>query len=315
MHPAYSVILFTTASGAGYGLLVMLGIGAAAEWLPADRLFGFVAFAVALGAISFGLVASAFHLGRPERMWRAFSQWRSSWLSREGVIAVATYVPTGIFGIGWVILGTNHSAWSIAGLATAGFAAVTVACTAMIYRSLTTIPQWDNAWVVANYLALSIMTGAVLVNALIELTVLPAEPASGVGSIAIVVAYLIKRLYWRAIDTEKPRSTSGTATGLGRFGTVRQLIAPHTEENYVMREMGYRVARKHAAKLRTMASVAAFVLPMLCLAVQTATIRPWAAIPAGLAAVSALVGVLMERWLFFAEARHVVTLFYGAEKQ
>lgn len=314
MHPAYSVILFTTASGAGYGLLAMLGIGAAAEWLPADRLFGFVAFAVALGTVTFGLLASAFHLGRPERMWRAFSQWRSSWLSREGVVAVATYVPAGAFAIGWVILGSNQGAWAIAGLAAAGFAAVTVACTAMIYRSLATIPRWDNAWVVPNYLALAAMTGAVLLNALIEIVALPVAAATGVASVTIVVAYLMKRLYWRSIDTDKPRSTSGTATGLGRFGTVRQLEAPHTEENYVMREMGYRVARKHAAKLRTMASVAAFVLPMLCLAIQTATIRPWAAVPAGLAAVSALVGVLVERWLFFAEARHVVTLFYGAEK-
>src|SRR5271163_1030965 len=105
MHPALSVILFTTASGAGYGLLMLLGLFGALGLLPATPGFGIVAFGLALGLISFGLLASTFHLGRPERAWRAFSQWRTSWLSREGVFSVLTFLPVAVFGIGWVFFG------------------------------------------------------------------------------------------------------------------------------------------------------------------------------------------------------------------
>ena len=103
MHPAYSVIFFTTATGAGYGLLALLGVSAGFGLIDAGFWFRFVTLGLALVLISAGLLSSAAHLGRPERAWRAFSQWRSSWLSREGVASVATFVPAGLFGIGWVL--------------------------------------------------------------------------------------------------------------------------------------------------------------------------------------------------------------------
>src|SRR3712207_4420362 len=99
MHPALSVIVFTTSSGMGYGLLTLLGLGGAFGLLPAAPGFGIAAFALALGLVTAGLLSSLLHLGRPERAWRALSQWRSSWLSREGVLALATFVPAGRF---WV---------------------------------------------------------------------------------------------------------------------------------------------------------------------------------------------------------------------
>src|SRR5256885_1551665 len=113
MHPAFSVIIFTTASGAGYGLLALLGLGATLGLLPADFTFGLVAFGLALGLITGGLLSSTLHLGHPERAWRAFSQWRTSWLSREGVASVATYLPAGLFALGWVVWGRQ---WEALGL-------------------------------------------------------------------------------------------------------------------------------------------------------------------------------------------------------
>ena len=107
MHPAYSVIFFTTATGAGYGLLALLGVSAGFGLIDAGFWFRFVSLGLALALISAGLLSSAAHLGRPERAWRAFSQWRSSWLSREGVASVATFIPAGLFGIGWVLLGKD----------------------------------------------------------------------------------------------------------------------------------------------------------------------------------------------------------------
>src|SRR5258708_36275200 len=136
MHPAFSVIIFTTASGAGYGLLALLGLGAALGLLRAELGFGLVAFALALGLITGGLLASTLHLGHPERAWRAFSQWRSSWLSREGVASVATYLPAGLFALGWVVWGRHDGAWAALGLLASLGAIATLICTGMIYASL-----------------------------------------------------------------------------------------------------------------------------------------------------------------------------------
>jgi DMSO reductase anchor subunit len=307
VHPALSVIVFSTASGAGYGLLALVGILAPLGVLPHDRAFGFVALAVALGAITAGLVSSMFHLGHKERAWRALSQWRSSWLSREGVAAVATYLPAGIFGILWVFLGTISAA---AGALSALGAVVTVCCTAMIYRSLKPVPRWHNGWVLPTYLLAALMSGALWLAAILQ--VLGSQPAiSGLALVAIASLALVKIGYWRSIDGESPTGTAGSATGLGHLGVVRLFEAPHTSQNYLLKEMGFQIARKHAAKLRRLALVLGFGLPVL-LSIVPLAVAGWpAAVAALLAACLGMVGIFVERWLFFAEARHVVMLYYG----
>ena len=102
MHPAYSVILFTTASGAGYGLLLWLAAAAALNLMPRDPMLGLFGLGFAIALVTIGLLSSTLHLGRPARAWRALSQWRSSWLSREGVAAIVTYVPIAALGFAWV---------------------------------------------------------------------------------------------------------------------------------------------------------------------------------------------------------------------
>ena len=307
MHPSLSVILFTTASGAGYGLLALLGVLAPFGILPADRMFGLVALALALGAITGGLVSSAFHLGQRQRAWRAFSQWRSSWLSREGVAAVATYLPAGLFGIGWVFLGIVMKA---AGLLSALGAIATVFCTAMIYRSLKPIPRWHNRWVVPNYLALALMSGALWLMLVLQLFG-PRPALYALAPATIALAAVLKLAYWRFIDGAPATSTAGSATGLGSLGTVRLFEAPHTSDNYLLKEMGFKIARKHASKLRRIALALGFGLPFL-LSLVPFVASGWPAIAAAfVAAVVGTAGVFVERWLFFAEAQHAVTLFYG----
>src|SRR5262245_36733713 len=95
MHPALSVIFFTTLSGAGYGLLIWSALAALFRWAGAGSLLACVVLALVL--VTIGLFSSMAHLGKPLRAWRAFSQWRTSWLSREGVMALATYVPALLF--------------------------------------------------------------------------------------------------------------------------------------------------------------------------------------------------------------------------
>jgi sulfite dehydrogenase (quinone) subunit SoeC len=311
LHPALSIIVFTTASGAGYGLLFWLGLLGAAGALPPERGLGVAAFALALGAVSGGLVASTWHLGHPERAWRALGQWRSSWLSREGVAALATYLPAGLFAIGWVFLGTTGGAWSVAGLLAALGALATVICTAQIYRSLKPVQRWHNGWVLPNYLALAAMTGALWLASLAALWDLERVLPTTIALAAIAVAAPLKLGYWRFIDRSASASTAGSATGLGRFGEVRLFEAPHSSDNYLLKEMGFHIARKHAATLRRVTLAVGFAAPF-GLTLLALALGGWSGAALSLlAAALAQLGVFVERWLFFAEARHTVMLYYG----
>ena len=311
MHPAASVIFFTTASGAGYGLLTLLAVLQAAGLLPADPVLGLVGFGIAFALITAGLLSSTFHLGHPERAWRALSQWRSSWLSREGLFAIATYAPAGLYAIGWIFIpGWRDTLFTLTGLAAAVLAMQTVYCTAMIYASLKTIRAWSNGWVPAAYFSLSIMTGALLLNALATAFGYFQPTFFWIAAVATVVAALVKMRYWRFIDTTPGPSTAETATGLK--GKIRLLESPHTQENYLQKEMGYQIARKHSQKLRQLAIAAGFAAPVLLITLAHISPAATAAPLAVLAVLVAAIGVLIERWLFFAEAKHAVTLYYGA---
>src|ERR1700692_1174798 len=116
MHPALSIVFFTTASGAGFALLLLLGLAVPLGLLPESSGFGFVALATTFVVDGAGVVSPAFHLGHPERAWRAFSQWRSSWLSREGVMSVVTFVPAAIFAIGWIFFAATSGVIGLCGI-------------------------------------------------------------------------------------------------------------------------------------------------------------------------------------------------------
>jgi sulfite dehydrogenase (quinone) subunit SoeC len=312
MHPALSVILFTTASGAGYGLLALCGVLAPLGALPRGPWFAGVVLGLALGLITAGLLSSTVHLGHPERAWRAISQWRSSWLSREGVAALATYIPGGIFGIGWVFLGRTDGLFALCGVLAAVMAAVTVYCTGMIYASLKPVHQWHNGHVVPVYLALALTTGALLLNALLLLWGRPNPAVAIAALLAIALSAWLKERYWRFVDNSTAASTPETAIGLLGRGKVRALDRPHTGQNYLLREMGFAIARKHAHKLRRMALILGFAAPLLLTLFAALVPGTLAALAGLLAALSVMAGVLAERWLFFAEAKHTVTLYYGA---
>ncbi|MFK0689998.1 dimethyl sulfoxide reductase anchor subunit family protein [Mesorhizobium sp. IMUNJ 23033] len=310
MHPAFSVVFFTTATGAGYGLLALLGVLGGLGLIPPDFWLGFIGMGLALGLIVAGLLSSTGHLGRPERAWRAFSQWRSSWLSREGVSSVLTFIPASLFGIGWVFFGRTGAWVTLAGLLAAVGAIVTVCTTGMIYASLKPIAQWHSRFTLPGYLIFSAMTGSLLLNALLQGFGIDSNTLLATCLLLIVLGWGWKLATWRYNDRLEIPTTANTATGLAG-GTVRSLEWPHTEENYLLKEMGFRIARKHGAKLRLIAQILAFALPVLLL--LAAIFLPWplAAIASVLAAFAQFAGMLVERWLFFAEAKHTVTLYYG----
>lgn len=313
MHPAYSVIFFTTASGAGYGLLIWIACAVLMGRLPGNWWFVFLGLALALGLVVGGLLSSTSHLGRPERAWRAFSQWQTSWLSREGVAAVATFVPVGLLAIGLVFGGMSQTLLAVLAVGTVAGALVTVWCTGMIYASLTTIRAWNDDLVAPLYVVLALATGGVLFCGLEALFDRVSAGGAMLALIAVGAGWLLKVSYWSRIDGRAKTLTPARATGLEKLGSVRPIEPPHTQANFVMREMGYQVARRHAEQLRTYAVLGLFVVPAVCLLALLALPPGIAPLFAMVAILAAAAGVLAERWLFFAEAQHVVSLYYGAD--
>ncbi|MFE0015439.1 dimethyl sulfoxide reductase anchor subunit family protein [Mesorhizobium sp. NPDC059054] len=310
MHPAASIIAFTVLSGLGYGLAAILGLGLLDPAAIATK----VAHIAALGLISGGLLSSTLHLGNPQRAWRAFSQWRSSWLSREGVLSVLAFVPLTVSAWLCVIEGRY---WAPIGLVGCVLSLATVFCTSMIYASLKSVQAWHTRLTTSCYLLFALAGGALLGSAF---------GVAGGGSaslllffvlVLLIAAWAVKITWLRNLDSLQPLSTPESATGLGTIGRVRLFERPHVTENYLTNEMGFRVARKHAAKLRKLALLLGGLLPgalvFLVMAALLAGAETGAvAILALVAAVlSHVVGMLTERWLFFAEARHAVMNYYG----
>src|SRR5262249_26591565 len=271
---------------------------------------GPVCFVTAMTLISAGLLSSTAHLGRPERAWRAFSQWRTSWLSREGITAVATYVPAAVFALGWVVLGSMDPWVRVMGLLSAVGAAATVSATAMIYASLKPIARWRDGFTLPAYLTFSAMPGLTLLNAILQVLRF-GSPELMLATVAgALIGWGVKYAAWRDGDAAESGLTANAATGLAG-GSVRSLEWPHTNENYVLKEMGYRVARKHATRLRGIVGALSFALPAVVLLLGLA-IGGWAATALSvLAAFMQMAGMLVERWLFFAEAKHTAALYYG----
>jgi len=311
LQPAYSIIFFTTASGCGYGLMFWLGLASLSGRLPADRGLVAVAMMLALALVAGGLLSSTLHLGRPARAWRALTQWRSSWLSREAVAALLTFPPALAFAFAGVWLGRVDGWAVLAGGLMALGALATVVTTAMIYRTLKAVPRWHHPLVPACYLALAGLTGAVWLALLLrafghELALPPI-----LAVLAAAFAALVKLAYWRSIDRSATIATAESATGLGAFGRVRLLEPPHTGRNFLLQEMGYRVARKHTEKLRLLAGLCGFALPALT-SLASMAVPYWPAVLLLLlGAVAAGLGAVVERWLFFAEAKHTQMLYYG----
>lgn len=311
MHPALSVIVFTTLSGAGYGLLfwlglsiVMSGTGGAAALSP---------LAVGSALVCAGLLASVAHLGRPERAWRAFSQWRTSWLSREGVLAVLSLAI--MLALAWAIwtAATVRTQQTLA-LALSAISALTVWCTARIYSSLKPIPAWHNAWVLPNYLVLAAATGAVWLWSLSVLGLAPPIHRGGVVGVLMLLAAaaVLKLAYWRHIDRHRAGVDAASALALPSGSRVAPFEAPHTEANFLLKEMGFALARKHAGRLRGLTLLLLFVVPAPAL--LSTLLFPAARPPVAVVVVSStMVAVLVERWLFFAQARHVVLTYYDAQ--
>jgi len=308
MHPAFSVLIFTVTSGAGYGLLA---------WLGAGQLLGFtqtltvnqqiIIGLMAMVLVSIGLVSSTMHLANPKNAWRSFSRFRTSWLSREAVFAILLYPVAGLYAaaIFWQWPGVNI----LAGLSMI-LALVTLFTTSMIYASLKTIRQWNTPMVPALFMAYALISGGLLflsVDAFFG-TLKPQLQAVVMGLVVITLALKLVYFFWQG----KPQgATIQTATGFSQ-ASVRLLDAGHSAPTFLNREFGYQVAADQLLRLRIIMTLVTFIVPLaLVYCVFGGLVG---AELLGLAWLIMMAGLLLERWLFFAEARHVVRLYQGEQR-
>lgn len=302
MNPAFSVIFLTTLIGAGQGLFLAL-YAAQLAGVGETGLFAAGA-ALSLGLCALGLLASFFHLGHPERAWRAAAMWRSSWLSRE-VIALPLFM-AGLAAWGLAhALGWPGTAW-LGAVVTLLCAALFV-CTAMIYASIRFLQEWASPLTLLNYTLLGCASGTTLAAALAA-SMLPQQAARFAGAaLVLTLAGLASRaVSLRRNARLKPRSTLQTAIGIKHPGIV-QRAQGFMGGSFNTREFFHGRTAQFVRSVKWFFLGAAFVLPAVLLASSTGS----AAMLAGTFGVQFL-GLLAERWFFFAQANHPQNLYYQA---
>lgn len=295
MRPAPSLIVFSTLSGVGFGALAWAGLEVLTG-APPQRLIILIAAALAIA----GLLSSVTHLGKPLRSWRALTQWRSSWLSREAWAALAS------LGCAALLFLEPTLYPRIVGAVLLLSSVFTVLCTAMIYHSLPPVPAWAIPNVPAIFLTLAVYSGAYL------LLLLDARRGYDWPVFCALIAIIPatqKLRYWRALDAQK-LPTGSAALGLSEGSQVAAFEAPHTQRNYLLHEMVFKVGRKHRMILRRLSVLLAFVIAPV-LALMLLIVPSWGAVLTSVGMLALMLGLAVERWLFFAEARHLVERYYA----
>jgi DMSO reductase anchor subunit len=316
MNPAFSVVFLTTLSGAAQGLLIALvGVDFATRFglistnaVPHPMFFVMGAgLSVVLGA--FGLLASFFHLGHPERAWRAIAMWRTSWLSRECLCLPAFLACVFAYGVvHWF-----GSSWSLAiGLLGVAASAALFMCTAMIYACLRFLQEWATPLTLVNFVLLGCASGFTLATA----SALWFAPGLMGGlaacSCLLIAAGCVSRSASLVRNARlRPKSTVQSATGIKGIKVV-QTSRGFTAGAFNLREFFHGKSLGTLRQVKWAFLAGAFAVPFTLIALG-ASVRPFALSAVLLCTASAVqyVGLVAERWFFFAEARHPQNLYYA----
>ena len=291
MHPAPSIIAFTTLSGLGFGLMAWLGLGGGQ---PSGSRCAFLLSALAVALVGAGLLASLLHLGQPTRFLKAFTQWRSSWLSREAILAIATLAVFGLFAGLWVLFGLR-TRWL--GVPAAALALATVIATAMIYAQLRSVPRWRSPLTPILFLLFALAGGALLAGAAV-----PASWLLAALGLVQLAAWARRRRPPRPHPAPRSPPPPASAPSAGCACSSRRTPARTTS----CARWSTSSAAATPLKLRVIG-----LLLAVAAAPRARRSPPPGPSPSPLAAVAHAAGALVLRWLFFAEAEHVVGLYYG----
>ena len=307
MRPQFSIIFFTTLAGMAQGLLFFLAlINLEAPVLSAPFLSN-LALPVSFILLTLGLIASFFHLGHPERAWRAAMMWRTSWLSREvialplAMLATALtflYIKSGIVPT-WL--------WATVMMSTLAL----WICTAKIYQCIRFIQEWSHPSTLSNFILLGLSSGGLLLEFLLLVWNEPNNPIgisliSVVNFIVLFLALNLKLWMWRRNQKLKPKSNLASATGI-KGSNIRQTSMGFMGGSFNTREFFHHQTDQVINNIRKIILLLVYVGPMVLLAfnMDSPSISQVA-----IALAMHYVGLLAERWMFFAEANHPQNLYY-----
>lgn len=306
MHPAFSILCFTTLAGTAQGLIVLLALAVLNGVVMAPG-FLLMALGLAEALLVAGLAASFLHLGRKMQAWRAVLMWRTSWMSRE-VIVLPAFI--GLVAIWWLALRIGASepwAKALPMLMLLGAVALWY-CTAMIYACLRFVEEWAHPLTVVNFTLIGLSSGLVLGCALAAL--------AGEGRllhvawpwamVALLAAWAMRFAALRRNVCIKHKSTLQSATGIKSAQLVQKSMGMSAGA-FNTREFFHGAKQATLKNVRAVFQVLAFLLPALLLlwGVASQSVMPWV-----LAAIVQAPGLLAERWYFFAQAKHPQNLYY-----
>lgn len=305
MKPALSVVFLTTLIGAGQGLFLALYAAELALPDPARHRPFFVAGSVVSVALAAGgLVASFFHLGRPERAWRSAAMWRTSWLSREVIALPAFMAATAAYGYAHHAgLGATPAIGAVAAVACVAL----FVCTAMIYACIKFLQEWASPYTLVNFVLLGCASGALLAAALATASLPERVTAFAQAGLALTAAAFVTRLASLVRNTRIVRKSSlQSAIGIAN-PRIRQVSQGFTGDSFNTLEFFHRVPAGRMRAILVAFIVLAFLVPLAIVAAALGTRAPE---PFWIACGTQLAGLFLERWFFLADSSHPQNLYY-----
>jgi DMSO reductase anchor subunit len=314
MHPAFSLIFFTAMAGMAQGMVMsLLVLHLAGDPLP-NHFMNYLAFPIILLLLAGGLLASFFHLGHPERAWRAILMWRTSWLSRE-VLVMPSFIALSVLAYiySWQLGSIPNWLWLLLGI----FAVLLWVCTAMIYQCIRFIQEWAHPVTMVNFIALGFASGWFLLMTLFAIwsawlpdqAIVTSQNLAGVTGFTgflLLLSLTLKLWIWKRNRSLKPKSSLRSATGIQQ-GPVRQISMGMMGGSFNTREFFHRQSNFFVANVRKLAFFGAYLIPVTLLVIATSQASLNFIIAAFLVH---LLGLMAERWLFFAESNHPQNLYY-----
>ena len=307
MRPQFSIIFFTTLAGMAQGLLFFLALSNLYSQTTPNPFLTNLALPIALVLLGLGLVASFFHLGHPERAWRAAMMWRTSWLSREVIALPALMLVTAAIYFYACVSEVPQWLWVALLFTTLAL----WVCTAKIYQCIRFIQEWSHPSTLTNFILLGLTSGLILLELLIALwgdttAQIIDAPLSIVAFLLLFLSFNLKLWIWRRNRDLKPKSNLSTATGI-KGSNIRQTSMGLMGGSFNTREFFHHQTDRVIANLRKIILLCAYVIPMILMAY---TITTPSALMITLALLMNYLGLLAERWMFFAEANHPQNLYY-----
>ena len=314
MHPEMSLVFLTVLAGAGQGLFILFIV--LDFFMPGvfSHLLMLLTCGVALILQFSGMAASFFHLGNAQKGWKAILKWDQSWLSRE-VIFLSMFVGLLMLYVLSFYVGLTVEISRLIGFAGLVAAVGFFISSSMVYASVRFIKEWANAYTPINFSLLSLLTGGAILYALSNLTQEKNSVLTQLNHFLFYFTFfalVFKVLAFRYNETTYASVKTKNALGMNDTD-IRLMDTGAAYDHYNTLEYKHHIAPAMKKFQERLVLLLTFILPLIV----WFTFEQQLSIPftggalSLLAAISILIGVIIERRLFFIEGNHVQNLYYG----